>query len=82
MTPILSHTRELARRGASFEVHYAAHSRERMAFRGAVERYARNRAFFYISPGNGRMDVKGIIKVSPAESHIYARSPRGSGFGP
>jgi ferredoxin-NADP reductase len=39
VTPILLHARELARRGKSFEVHYATHSRERMAFRDAVEGY-------------------------------------------
>jgi hypothetical protein len=41
--------RELARRGASFEVHYADHSRERIAFRDAVEGYSCGRAFYYIS---------------------------------
>ena len=53
MTPILSHARELARRSKSFEVHYADHSRERMAFRDAVEGYSRNRAFCYISSEAG-----------------------------
>lgn len=75
ITPILSHTRELARRGASFDVHYAAHSREQMAFRDAVEEYAGRRAFLYISSESRRMDVATILKSSPADSHVYVCGP-------
>ncbi len=77
VTPILSHARELARRGESFEVHYAAHGRERMAFRDAVEGYSRGRAFYYISSESRRMDVAAILKSSPTESHIYVCGPAG-----
>jgi ferredoxin-NADP reductase len=77
VTPILSHARELARRGKSFEVHYAAHSRERMAFRDAVEGYSRSRAFYYISSEGRRMDVAAILQSSPTESHIYVCGPPG-----
>lgn len=77
VTPILSHARELARRGASFEVHYAAHSRERMVFRDAVDGYSGGRAFYYISSEGGRMDVAATLKSSPTESHIYVCGPPG-----
>jgi ferredoxin-NADP reductase len=73
----MSHARELARRGASFEVHYAVHSRERMAFRDAVEGYSCGRAFYYISSESRRMDVAAILKSSPTESHIYVCGPPG-----
>lgn len=77
VTPILSHARALARRGASFEVHYAAHTRERMAFRDAVVGYSCGRAFCYISSENRRMDIASILKSSPTESHIYVCGPPG-----
>lgn len=77
VTPILSHTRELARRGASFEVHYTAHSRQRMALRKELEDLCAGRAACYISSEGGRMNVAAILRASPPGSHIYVCGPQG-----
>lgn len=73
ITPILSLTRELARRGDSFEVHYAARSEDRMAFREEMAIIAGDRARFYFPPD--QMSVPSILKNPSQGTHVYVCGP-------
>lgn len=79
ITPILAMLRALTSSGGHVEVHYAASSAQRFAYRAVVEELAGEGATFY--PG-GRaaetgMDLRQVL-ASPREgTHVYACGPRG-----
>ena len=73
ITPILSLTRELVRRGASFEVHYVGRGTDRMAYREVVTEIAQDRASIYVS--RAEFDVARILKPSKPETHVYVCGP-------
>lgn len=79
ITPILSMMWTLARHGRSYELHYAARTPERMAFREVIEKRAGENARFYLdSSGPGQaVDLKALFAAAPPRSHVYVCGPRG-----
>jgi ferredoxin-NADP reductase len=75
ITPILSHARELARRGASFELHYAVRKQSRIVFREELTRLAAPRLFLYVSEYGQRLDVSKLLAGPRSGVHIYACGP-------
>jgi vanillate O-demethylase ferredoxin subunit len=73
ITAILSLTRELARRGASFEVHYVGRAVDRMPYRDVLAEIAQERASFYVSRAN--FDLPRILGRSVPETHVYVCGP-------
>jgi len=79
ITPILSMVRVLAANGRSFELHYAATTPARMAFRETVESLAGPRAHLYFTGlGPHRpMDISALLSAATAATHVYVCGPRG-----
>lgn len=77
ITPILAMLRQLEFDGASFEVHYAARSRTRMAYRDDVARLAGERSSFYLSDEEvgSRIDLSELLASPMPESHVYVCGP-------
>jgi vanillate monooxygenase ferredoxin subunit len=75
ITPILAMARQLAAAGAEFELHYAASSVERMAFRAEIEASPwAGRAHFHASPA--RLDVERLLAAATADAHVYVCGPK------
>ena len=75
ITPILAMARQLAREDADFELHYAASSAERMAFRAEIESSAwAGVAHFHI--GDTRLDVEALLAAQDAHVHVYVCGPK------
>lgn len=79
VTPILSMTRELARRGASFEVHYVARVPQRMAFRGELESLAPGRVTVYFDqvPEPRPLVLGDVLANAASGKHMYVCGPPG-----
>lgn len=80
ITPILSMARELQRQGRSFELHYAARSQARMAFRdeiGASPFASRSHFCFSDEPGAQALDMPAVLQRTPPDSHLYVCGPNG-----
>lgn len=78
ITPILAMLRQLEVDEASFEVHYAARSRARMAYPEEVVRLAGDRSTFYVSdedPGS-RINLSELLASPLPGSHVYVCGPR------
>jgi ferredoxin-NADP reductase len=75
VTPIVSHARELARRSASFELHYAVRKQSRMVFREELTDLAGSRLFFYVNEEGQRLDVAKLLAESCQDVHIYVCGP-------
>lgn len=75
ITPILAMAHQLARDDADFELHYAARSAERMAFRAeiAASPWAAV-ARFHV--GNERLDVEQLLAAQEAGVHVYVCGPK------
>lgn len=73
VTPILSLARELARHGASFEVHYVGRSEDRMPYRNLVARFAGERANFYVSRAG--FNVEEVLVGRALGSDVYVCGP-------
>lgn len=75
ITPILAMARQLAGAGADFELHYAASSVERMAFRAEIEASAwAEVAHFHV--GDDRLDVDALLAAQGADVHAYVCGPK------
>jgi vanillate O-demethylase ferredoxin subunit len=75
ITPLLAMARQLAREDAAFELHYAASSIERMAFRADIEASSFAEAVqFHV--GRERLDVKQLLTAQPGDVHVYVCGPR------
>jgi ferredoxin-NADP reductase len=75
ITPILSHVRELARRGASFELHYAVRSRQRMVFPEELSDLAGSLLSVYASTEGQRLDISRLLATYREDVQIYACGP-------
>lgn len=73
ITPILSLTRELARRASSFEVHYVGRGAETMAYRETICQMAPGRVKLYVS--RGQFDLAETLQASVPGTHIYVCGP-------
>jgi len=75
ITPILAMARQLAREDADFELHYAASSAERMAFRADIEASAWvGVARFHV--GDDRLDVAALLAAQEEGIHAYVCGPK------
>lgn len=79
ITPILSMVRMLAQEGRSFELHYAARTPARMAFREGIEALAREKAHFYFTHGERPqpLDLEALLAPPRSGAHVYVCGPPG-----
>nr|AAV33662.1 MnbB [Comamonas sp. JS46] len=80
ITPILSMAQRLSRDCASFELHYCARSRERMAFLQEIgNSLAPDQLHLHLDDGSPeqRLDVQDILQRSAPGSHLYVCGPAG-----
>jgi vanillate O-demethylase ferredoxin subunit len=78
ITPIVSMALQLWSEGKPFELHYAARSRQRMAFRSYLQDTPfASRVHFHFSEESetGRLDLAATIGSVPRESHVYVCGP-------
>lgn len=77
ITPVVSMMHALAHQGGSYEVHYAARTPERMAFRTEVEKIAGARAQFYHTGTTAprRLDLAALLAAPRAGVHVYVCGP-------
>lgn len=78
ITPIVAMAEDLAGRGESFELHYAARSPDEAAFRGTLEGapFSDRVTFHYRSgPGAGRLDLSGLLAAAAPGTHAYVCGP-------
>ncbi len=78
ITPILSMARALHAFSSSFEVHYVARTKERMAFKEQIEDLAGDNAQFYISKGEPptKLELASILSEPDEETHAYVCGPK------
>lgn len=79
ITPLLAMARQLVREGRDFELHYAARSAERMAFRDEIAQgMLSRRTRFYLSEGvgSGRLDVEAVLAGRGTGDRLYVCGPR------
>ena len=76
ITPILSMIDELHRTGQTFEMHYCARSRARMAY---AERLTGPSCHLHFDDGDAaqRLDAATILASQPAGTHLYVCGPTG-----
>jgi vanillate O-demethylase ferredoxin subunit len=79
VTPILAMARHLQRTGGSFELHYCARTRQRMAFVDDILAGAfADRARIYLDePGAGSFDASQALSETPPHAHLYVCGPAG-----
>ncbi|WP_292452589.1 PDR/VanB family oxidoreductase [Methylibium sp.] len=77
ITPILSMARELARLGASFEVHYACRGVDNAVFSDELEPLAGGRLNLHDSERSGRLDFDALLARQSLGSHLYICGPQG-----
>lgn len=80
VTPILCMAERLSEQNATFEMHYCARSRDRMAFfdRLANAKYASQvRTHFDDGPEEQRLDIEAVLAQQDSETHLYVCGPMG-----
>ena len=80
ITPILSMARELHRKGRSFELHYAARSPQRMAFREEILSSPwgeRSRLYFNEAPDGDALNMPAVLDQTQPDAHLYVCGPNG-----
>lgn len=79
ITPILSMVRTLGQHGRSYELHYAARTPARMAFREGIEDLAGERAHFYFTHVERPqlVDFKALLATPTPGAHVYVCGPPG-----
>lgn len=75
ITPFLAHCRELLRRGADFELHYAYRAGISDAYRGELRELLGERLHEYDS-AQRPLDLNQILRQRPLGSHVYACGPQ------
>ncbi|MGG0288861.1 PDR/VanB family oxidoreductase [Peribacillus butanolivorans] len=74
ITPFLAMAAELKKKGKSFELHYAAPSKELCAFHPFLSSIYPDETYFYFSK-TGRRMVTELMKHQPIGSHVYFCGP-------
>lgn len=74
ITPFLSMMAELKERGVSFELHYAAKSKEKCAFYSFVKKHFPSQCHFYFSEDNQRLQHKTLLEHRIG-THVYVCGP-------
>jgi ferredoxin-NADP reductase len=75
VTPITCMARDLARRGAAFEVHYAVRTRTRAAFLDELQACCPTLSLHTDDTAGGPLDLGPIIASQPAGTHFYCCGP-------
>ncbi|NQZ52631.1 MAG: pyridoxamine 5'-phosphate oxidase family protein [Piscirickettsiaceae bacterium] len=78
ITPILSMLHKLASNQQSFEMHYSARTKAKLAFRNRIESLAGDRVNFYAADkSNGqRLDLDRLLSTPKPNVHVYVCGPR------
>ncbi len=80
VTPILCMAERLHKLKSEFQVHYAARSLERTAFRGRIleSQYA-SRVSFHFDDGDAiqKLDISGLLGALEEGTHLYVCGPKG-----
>lgn len=80
VTPLLAMAEQLSRQGASFTLHCAARSRERMAFIGrmAASPFA-GRVQLHVDdgPADQKLDIAATLRAATPDTHLYVCGPQG-----
>ncbi len=71
VTPIRSHSRELQRNGASYEIHYTGRGRERMAMLDALG----GRVTVYDSKAGEKLNVEALLATPQPGTRVYVCGP-------
>ncbi|MCL7748511.1 PDR/VanB family oxidoreductase [Halalkalibacter alkaliphilus] len=74
ITPFLTMMAELKRKGKSFELHYAARSKELCAFYDFLMKHYSENVHFYFSSEDQRMNTE-LMKEQKVGSHVYFCGP-------
>jgi vanillate monooxygenase ferredoxin subunit len=80
ITPILTMAETLLQRCTSFELHYAARSADRLAFRSRILGSGlRDHTTFHLddAPAQQQLDAPTILRESPRDAHVYVCGPQG-----
>ncbi len=80
VTPLLAMAEQLAADRASFALHYATRSPERMAFRdrlAAAHLAPHTRCYFDNAPAAGRLDLAAVLSQPDEGTHLYVCGPGG-----
>jgi vanillate monooxygenase ferredoxin subunit len=80
VTPLLSMAKWLCSTGEDFVMHYAARSRDRLAFHDEIAGSAfAHRVFFHLDDGpvNQRLDISTLLADPAAGNHLYVCGPAG-----
>lgn len=76
ITPILAQARELARLGASFEVHYAYRGAANAALAEELQACAPSRVHLRDSERDGHLDFNALLARRPLGTHVYLCGPQ------
>lgn len=76
ITPILAQARELARLGASFEVHYAYRGAANAALADELQACAPSRVHLRDSERDGHLDFNALLARRPLGTHVYLCGPQ------
>jgi len=77
VTPIVSHARELARLGHSFEVHYAHRAPEFGVLVDELRQLAGGDVYCYVASRNEMLDFRQLLAERPLGTHAYLCGPQG-----
>ncbi|MDP9968856.1 vanillate O-demethylase ferredoxin subunit [Variovorax paradoxus] len=80
ITPILCMAERLAIAGEDFAMHYAARSRERMAFQGRIRQSSfSSRSAFHFDDGDDaqKLDLDSLLDRPSSDVHLYVCGPKG-----
>lgn len=80
ITPLLSMIHRLEALGRSWELHYAARTRDHAAFVEELQALAQVhgrtcRFHFHREPGSTRLDIAALVASLPAHTHLYCCGP-------
>ncbi len=78
ITPMLSMAYALEAKGASWELHYCARSKDRFAFYEELESFG-SKVFFHTDdgPSDQVLDINQVLQVTAKERHLYVCGPNG-----
>lgn len=78
ITPMLAMAYALEAQGASWEMHYCARSRDRMAFREVLGRFG-SKVHLHTDdgPAEQKLDIGGALRSPSPDRHLYVCGPNG-----
>lgn len=78
ITPILAMAESLVQRGVSFDLHYAARSEQRAAFRERIAATAVAASTrFYFDDASNPLSIAQVLESAPREADLYVCGPAG-----